>query len=113
MRGGFLIALDSGLYRRVAAAVVAHGGVAATGDHGGGVVQLTDDQGRLFTLYETVPSGTEWEVREGTFVAAPGVHVPNMESVTACPFECQWPDLVVRVAYVVARTSQAPISAAR
>jgi hypothetical protein len=108
MSGGFLIALDSDLYRRAAAAIVELGGVAATDVLGGAVVQLTDDKGRLFTLYETVPPGTEWEVREGPFVAGRGVHPPDMERVTACPFECRWPDMVARLAVVAARTAETP-----
>ncbi len=77
MSGGFLVALDSGLYRRAASALVEFGGVLGVDDPGGGVAQLADNSGRLFTLYERVPDGTEWEVRDGTFTAAPGVQPPT------------------------------------
>lgn len=107
MSGGFLIALDGGLYRRVAAALVAMGGVTAMDDLDGEVVQYGDDEGRLFTLFETVPMGTEWEFREGPVIAGPGVQLPDMQSVTACPFECRWPDLAAGVADVASRTSDA------
>lgn len=106
--GGFLIALDDGLYRRVANALIGLGGIEATAGLGGGVVQLSDGEGRLFTLYERVPAGTEWEVHDGPFVRAPGVRLPDMERVTACPFDCRWPDVVARLADVAARTAEAP-----
>ena len=108
MSGGFLIALDRDLYRRVAAALVELGGVTAADDLEGEVVQLTDDTGRLFTLYEKVPTGTEWEVHEGPVTAARGVDPPQMQRVTACPFECRWPDMVAHLADVAARTAEAP-----
>lgn len=108
MSGGFLIALDGGLYHRVAAALVELGGTAAIDELGGGVVQLADTTGRLFTLYERIPDGTEWEVRDGLFTVAEGVQPPDMQRVTACPFECCWPDLVARLADVAARTAKSP-----
>lgn len=108
MRGGFLVALDGRLFQRAAHALFVLGAASAADDFGGGVVQLTDDSGRLFTLYERVPDGTEWEVREGSFTPAPGVQPPDMEAVTACPFECRWPDLLARLGVVMARTAEAP-----
>jgi hypothetical protein len=108
MSGGFLIALDRGLYIRVAAALSELGAVTARDDLGGGVVQLADDAGRLFTLYERIVPGTEWELREGPFTPAKGVRAPDMLRVTACPFECRWSDLVARIANVAARTVEAP-----
>jgi hypothetical protein len=108
MRGGFLIALDGGLYRRVAAMLLERGAATAAEDSGGGVVQLTDPDGHIFTMFESVPEGSEWEVRERPFVAAPGVRLPDMLRVTACPFECRWPDMVARVAAAAARTAEAP-----
>ena len=63
MSGGFLIALDSGLYRRVASRLVELGASAATDDVGGEIVQLADEDGRLFTLFERVPEGTECRLR--------------------------------------------------
>lgn len=108
MSGGFLIALDSGLYPRVAAALVELGGTTAIDNLGGEVVQLADEEERLFTLYERVPEGTEWEFRAGPFTVARGVHPPDMLRVTACPFECRWPDMVARLAYVAARAAEAP-----
>lgn len=108
MSGGYLVARDRGLYERAAQALVALGAVSAIDDLGGGVVQFTDDSGRLFTLYERVPDGTDWEVREGAFTAAQGVQPPDMQLVIACPFECRWPDLAARLADTVARTAEAP-----
>lgn len=105
--GGFLVALDQGLYRRVEVALVGLGGVAAV-DYLGGVVQVADEPGRLFTLYERVPEGTESEYTDGPFTVADGVLAPDMERVTACPFECQWPDMVARLAETVAGTAETP-----
>ena len=107
MRGGFLIATDRGLFDRAASAIVALGGTQAR-DADGGVVQLSNPEGRLFTLYERVFQGSEWEVGEGTCTPASGVQIPDMNFVTACPFECRWPELVARLADTVARTAEAP-----
>lgn len=107
MRGGFIIAADRALFDRAALGLLALGGTQAVDDDGGGVVQFADAEGRLFTLYERVLQGTDWEVREGPFTAAPGVRPPDMRLVAACPFDCRWPDLAVRVADVIARTAEA------
>ena len=109
MSGGFLIALDDEVFRRVATALVELGGIAAIDVLGGEVVQLADDAGRLFTLYERIPEGTEWEVRDGPFRAARGVRSPDMRRVTACPFECRWPEVVARLADVASRTAETPM----
>lgn len=108
MSGGFLVARDDGLYVRAAGSLAALGAVSAVDEVGGAVFQFTDDSGRLFTLYERVPDGTEWEVRGGTFAAAHGVQPPDMQLVVACPFECRWPDLVARLAETTARTTGVP-----
>lgn len=108
MSAGFLVARDEGLYRRAVHALLSRGAVADNDELGGGVVQFTDDSGRPFTLYERVPQGMDWEVREGPFTAAPGVHLPNMQLVIACPFECRWPELLADIADTVARTAEAP-----
>jgi hypothetical protein len=108
MRGGFLIAADRGLFERAASALVALGGAQAVDESGDVVVQLADTEGRLFTLYERPFERTEWEVREGTFTTAPGVQLPDMNTVTACPFDCRWPEVAARIAGVVARTAEAP-----
>ena len=108
MGGGFVIAIDGGLYRRAAVALVALGGVRAVDDLVGGMVQVADKAGRLFTLYERVPEGTDWEVRDGDFTAALGVQLPDMHRVMACPFECRWPDLVTLCADRIGRTAEVP-----
>lgn len=108
MRGGFLFALDSDLYKRVAEAIVEIGGAAVVEDDGGMVVQFTDDGERIFTLFERLPRGSEWEVHDGPFVTASGVSLPDMKRVTACAFECRWPDMVAWFAKVAAQTADAP-----
>ena len=44
------------------------------------MAQLRDGEGRLFTLYERVPAGCEWEVYEEV-TAAQGVQLPNCGSL--------------------------------
>lgn len=107
--GGFLLGLDGSLYDHVSAMLEGSGAVAAVDDLEGRVVQLTDESGRLFTLYERVPAGTEWEVRQGPVRPAAGNQVPDLNRVTACPFECRWPDLVARLAAKAAEVSEAPV----
>lgn len=84
------------------------GGTQAADETGDGMTQLVDENGRLFTLFERVPEGTDWEVREGPFAAATGARLPDMRTVVACPFDCRWPDLAVRVAASVARAAEVP-----
>lgn len=108
MSGGFFLAHDDRLFERAAAALKQLGAIQAVDDLGGDIIQYTDDSGRLFTLYEHVPTGTEWEVRDGPFDAAPGVDPPDILAAVACPFECRWTDLAVRLADVIARTAEAP-----
>ncbi len=108
MRGGFLIATDRGLFDRAAEVLVAMGGVQAIDEVGDRLVQFLDTDERLFTLYQRVLEGTDWEVREGDFSAAPGVQLPDMNLVTACPFDCRWPALTAHVAEAVARTAETP-----
>jgi hypothetical protein len=105
MKGGFLIALNDELYARAAGKLVELGGLVAEDDGGGVVVQLVDDLGRRFMLYERVPDGTEWEVTEGSFKVAPDVTAPDMRGVTACPFECRWPEMVASLAGAIARAA--------
>lgn len=108
MRGGFVIATDQRLFERAARALSELGASQALDADGDRVVQFADADGRMYTLFERVPEGTEWEVREGPFAAAPGVTPPEMELVNACPFECRWPDLAARIADAIARTAEAP-----
>jgi hypothetical protein len=106
MGGGFLIGFDPHLFERAAIQVVV-GGV-RTDAPGADVAQIVDSSGRLFTIYATVPPGTEWEIHEGPFVVAGGVDAPDMDAVTGCPFECRWPEYVAEIAGAVARASDAP-----
>lgn len=108
MKGGFFLALDDRLFRRAAKVVTELGGVQVFDDLHGGTLQFADHAGRLFTLFERVYEGTEWEVREGPIIAAQGVQLPDMQAVIACPFECRWSDLVGHVAEAIARTAEAP-----
>lgn len=101
-----MIAEDCELYQRVAGALVALGAVTLPDALDGDAVQLTDTAGRLFTLFDRVPIGTEWEVFEGPFTTRPGVRMPDMRRVSVCPFECRWPDFVAQVAEVAARTKE-------
>lgn len=108
MKGGFIISLDPRLFSRNSSVLARIGARRATDYDGDDFVQLADEEGRLFTLYERVPRGAEWEFREGPFVAAAGVEIPDMKSVTACAFECRWPDLVGRVAKLIAQDADSP-----
>ena len=104
--GGFLVAYDD-LYERASAALVELGGRQAA-DSDGAVVQVADAEGRLFTLWEKTPAGFEYEAYEGPFNTAPGVQIPDISIMTACPFDCRWPDLTSRMAEIIARTAEAP-----
>ncbi|WP_282695780.1 hypothetical protein [Streptomyces sp. CC208A] len=62
------------------------------------VVQLEDEQGHLFTLYEVDPSA-DWDWREGPDSLRPGVQVPDMANATACMVECRWEEMFARVVH--------------
>ncbi|XBB67862.1 hypothetical protein ABFU82_00730 [Nocardioides sp. WV_118_6] len=98
MKGGFFVAGDAGLYQRAEAVLLGLGAVKAQ-DSDGAVVQLADPEGRLLTLFERAPAGTEWEY---------DIALPGGPTVVACPFECRWVDLVVRIAGRVADRSALP-----
>ncbi|WP_152521576.1 hypothetical protein [Amycolatopsis decaplanina] len=89
--------------------LVEMGAATASDGPGESVVQLADESGRLFAVFEGVPAGTEWEVTEGYFEAADGVRIPDMTKVFACSFECRWTDLVVRLLGAVARNAETPM----
>ena len=99
MRGGFFISLDEDLYQQLVTTLVQLGGWADPADQ---VAQLTDTEGRLFTLDDTKPGQAEWEYREGPFMAGPGVQIPDMQRITACLFSCRWTDMVVQLAQIMA-----------
>lgn len=101
MRGGFFVSLDETLYQRISLKLLTLG-AKETSYPEEETVQYRSPGGGLFTVFAQVPVGTEWEYREGPFRAGPGVILPNMEVVTACPFECRWPRLVAELAGVVA-----------
>ena len=105
MSGGFLLGMDGDLFRRASMVLVDMGATTARTDDGD-AVQLSDDEGRLFTLYERVPEGTDWEVRDGPFRSSPGAQVPDMDAVVACPFESRWHNLVAKVARRIADASR-------
>lgn len=106
--GGFLVGYDHGLYARASKTLIKLGGIEAPDALGGAVVQVADDDGRLFTLWEEIPPGTEYEAYEGPFTVADGVQLPDTEKMVACPFVCRWADLTARMAQVIARTAETP-----
>ncbi|WP_125785159.1 hypothetical protein [Amycolatopsis sp. WAC 01375] len=108
--GGSIVSLDGDFFRHVESVLVEMGAATASGGPGESVVQLTDESGRLFTVFEGVPAGAEWEVTDGPFEAADDdVRVPDMTKVFSCSFECRWVDLVVRLLDAVAQGADSPI----
>ena len=109
MRGGFVVSTGPELFEQATSALAEFGAVGATDDLGDRMMQCSDQDGRLFTLFERVPAGTEWEVSDEPIRAAPHVDLPDMRAVIACPFECRWPDLAARLIAAIARTAKAPV----
>ena len=108
MRGGSIVSLDGDFFRHVESVLVEMGATIASDGPGESVVQLTDEGGRLFTVFEGVPAGTEWEVTDGPFEAADdSVRVPAMAKVFSCSFECRWIDLAVRLLKAVPQDAEA------
>jgi hypothetical protein len=95
VKGAFLISDDSNLFRDARAVLLKLG--AKSSDDSGGVAQLRDEAGRLFTIFGRIPAESEWEVREGPFEVGSGSGIPDMATVTACAIECRWEDLFATV----------------
>lgn len=107
--GGYIVAYSNGLYGRAATKLLKLGGIQATAALGGAVVQLADSTGRLFTLYERVAPGTDWDLFNEPLTATHGVHLPDPTRMVVCPFDCRWPDLLTQVAALIARTTEDPV----
>lgn len=105
MRGGLIFALDEGLFERAAAALETIGARTVANPKMGGVAQLQDEAGRLFTLFDIDPEGIDIAYSEDPFLWADGVAPMDLESVVTCPFECRWPDLAARCLAVIAEHS--------
>lgn len=109
MKGGLLLTLENGLLERSASALEAIGAKRFTAADGHEMVQLTDADGRLFTLYELDRDQVDLDFSDAPPSVEPGVTPPDMELVTTCAFECRWPDLVARCTAAIARQSDAPL----
>jgi hypothetical protein len=74
----------------------------------GDASQLTTPDGRLFTVFGSIPPGTEWEYDTGPYVPAGMAVIPDMTRVTVCFIECRWEDLFVDLVRKVAVRLGAP-----
>jgi hypothetical protein len=106
MKGAFLLSEDPNLFEHVANLLRARG--AAYSSEDGGVVQMSDEGGRLLTVFGEVPEETAWEYRSDPDEVAPGVAVPDLERVTACAVECRDETWFVAVMAALARELEQP-----
>jgi hypothetical protein len=103
MRGAFLVSDSPDIYRDVSVALVDMGAVAYEE-----VVQLRDDQGRLFTVDLLADSESGWEWREGPFVVRGDAEPPEMVTATACLVQCRWEDLFTSIVHQLAAVLPEP-----
>lgn len=103
MKSADFISRDARLYDRLKNVLAEMGAVSAESGIEGDVTQLTDENGRLFTVWEAVPRlDLEW--RNEPFRMANNQEPPDVWQLVECYFECRWADLVVQVFEAVAKT---------
>jgi hypothetical protein len=84
MKGAFLLSRDDRLFEDAKRALVGFGGQYFPKD---GVVQLRDETGGLFTLFDNAEP--RWEYAEGPLTAAPGVELPDISQMKGLAVECR------------------------
>jgi len=104
MKSAFLLSEDPAVFQSAAAFLRSLGA-----DRFDGVAQLTDADGRRFTLYGGVSPETEWEYRNPPYSIEPGVTCPDLERVTAMVAECRWDAWFVSLVEELARALDAPL----
>jgi hypothetical protein len=107
VKGALLLAESPHVF--TATADVLRGEGATYIDADGGVVQLTDDDGRLLTVFKQIGEATERTYRDDVEAVMPGVQPPDMSLVTACDVECRWEDLFVSVMRLLADRLTEPV----
>ncbi len=107
MKSAFLLSEDPGAFDSAAAFLRSLGAEYFAGD--GGVAQLKDANGRLFTLFGHVSAETEWEYRDPPHSIEPGVACPDLERVKAMVAECRWDDWFVSLVGQLARELDSPL----
>lgn len=103
MRGGYVLTDDKAVFDRFAGALAGLGEVLQVSGSQGTVVQLSDEHGRLFTVFDAVPKGVEWEVFQ-ELPTPSGRRLPSLkcDDLAAFPFESRWPELVARALSAIA-----------
>lgn len=84
MKGAFLLSESSRLFDD-AKQVLVRLGARCSSD--GAVVQLRDDAGQYFTLFNKAEP--EWEYKEAPLTAAPGVELPDVSKMKGLAVECR------------------------
>lgn len=104
MKSAFLLSEVPGVFEAAAAFLRSLGAKSAAD-----VVQLTDADGRLFTLYAHRNPETEWEFRDPPYSIETGVTCPDLQRVTAMVAECRWDEWFVSLVEQLARELDAPL----
>src|ERR1700689_1684483 len=84
MKGAFLLSESSRLFDDAKQVLVRLG---ARCSNDGAVVQLRDDAGQYFTLFNKAEP--EWEYKEAPLSAAPGVELPDVSKMKGLAVECR------------------------
>lgn len=87
MKDAILLSFDPRLFDKARDILVARGATYYAED-GDRVVQLQNEAGQLFTLYEQ--SEPEYDFRSPPFRAGPGVVIPDMSTINGYVIECRW-----------------------
>jgi hypothetical protein len=103
MKGAFLITEDAGFFEKAKNLLLSRGALYVAEE---GAVQIGGRGDDMLTLYSSAEP--EWEYRQGPFVAAPGVVVPDMSAVTGLAVECNSEQYFADIIRQLALASEGP-----
>ena len=98
MKSAFLLSEDAELVDKVSKVLGRHGAPISSDK----VIQLSDERGRLLTIFGELDPAFDWEWRDGPIVMFDGSPTPPVASMTACVVECRWEDLFASTMAVIA-----------
>jgi hypothetical protein len=104
VKGAFLVSTSNHLFDTVTDVLVKLGGKYYPDD---GAVQLRDELGNLFTVYNYAEPS--YEYRDGPFTSALGVEVPDLSSMFGLAVECRNEQYFAMAAKAIAQASDADV----
>jgi hypothetical protein len=104
VKGAFLVSTSSHLFDTVTDVLVKLGGKYYPDD---GAVQLRDELGNLFTVFDNAEPADEY--RSGPFTGAPGVEIPDLSVMFGVAVECRNEQYFAIATKTIAQASDADV----